>query len=76
VWALRVDVNVLNHEGNLVEAASVAALTALCHFHCPDVTIKGEEIIIHNPEERDPIPLSLHHYPVCVSYAVFNNGYV
>jgi len=73
---VRVDVNVLNHEGNLVDAASVAALTALCHFRCPDVTITGEETIIHSPAERDPIPLSLHHYPVCVSYAVFNSGYV
>lgn len=74
VWALRVDVNVLNHEGNLVDAASVAALTALSHFRCPDVTITGEETIIHDASERDPIPLSLHHYPVCVSYAVFNSG--
>ncbi|XP_021926294.1 exosome complex component RRP45-like isoform X2 [Zootermopsis nevadensis] len=74
VWALRVDINVLNHEGNLVDAASAAALTALSHFRCPDVTIKGEETIIHDPLEKDPIPLSLRHYPVCVSYAIFNKG--
>lgn len=74
VWALRVDINVLNHEGNLVAAASAAALTALSHFRCPCVTITGQETIIHDPSEKDPVPLNLHHYPVCVSYAVFNKG--
>jgi len=74
VWALRVDINVLNHEGSLVDAASAAALTALSHFRCPDITITGEQTIIHDPSEREPLPLCLHHYPVCVSYAVFNKG--
>ena len=74
VWTLRVDINVLNHEGNLVDAASIAALTALCHFRRPDVTTAGEQIVIHDPSERDPIPISLHHHPVCVTYAIFNKG--
>nr|CAD7412530.1 unnamed protein product [Timema poppensis] len=74
VFNLRVDVHVLNHEGNLVEAASIAALTALSHFRRPDVTMTGENTIIHDPSERDPIPVVLHHHPVCVSYALFNKG--
>ncbi|KAK7790710.1 hypothetical protein R5R35_007950 [Gryllus longicercus] len=74
VWAVRVDVNILNHEGNLVDAASLAALTALSHFRRPDVTTTGEQTIIHDPAERDPIPITLHHHPVCVSYAVFDKG--
>jgi hypothetical protein len=74
VWALRLDINVLNHKGNLVAAASAAALSALSHFRCPSVTITGQETIIHDPTEKDPIPLNLHHYPVCVSYAIFNKG--
>nr|CAD7579658.1 unnamed protein product [Timema californicum] len=74
VFNLRVDVHVLNHEGNLVEAASIAALTALSHFRRPDVTMTGEKTIIHDPSERDPIPVVLHHHPVCVSYALFNKG--
>ncbi|KAJ9585222.1 hypothetical protein L9F63_002985 [Diploptera punctata] len=74
VWALRVDINVLNHEGNLVDAASIAALTALCHFRRPDVTMAGELIVVHDPSERDPIPITLHHHPVCVTYAIFNKG--
>jgi exosome complex component RRP45 len=94
VWNLRVDLNVLNHEGNIigkfgriwlqnpglsslsfiVDCASAAALAALAHFRRPDVSTSGEEVIIHTFQEKDPIPIVLHHYPVCVSYAIFNKG--
>lgn len=74
VWALRVDITVLNHEGNLADAASVAALTALGHFQRPDFTAEGGKIIIHSAEEKDTVPITLHHYPVCVSFAIFNSG--
>ena len=36
----------LNHDGNLMDAASIAAITALCHFRRPDVNIVGEEITV------------------------------
>lgn len=36
----------LNHDGNLMDAASIAAITALCHFRRPDVGIVGEEITV------------------------------
>ncbi|XP_071453186.1 exosome complex component RRP45 [Hetaerina americana] len=75
VWQIRVDVSVLNHGGALVDAASIAALAALAHFRRPDVTIDGEEVVVHrDPAERDFLPLSLHHHPVCVSFALFNGG--
>lgn len=46
VWQIRVDVHMLNHDGNLMDAASIAAITALCHFRRPDVGIVGEEITV------------------------------
>lgn len=75
VWAFRVDINVLNHEGNILDCASVAALCALAHFRRPDVTWEGEDFVVHNYRTHDPIPTVIHHYPVCVTYAVFENGY-
>ncbi|KAF5270072.1 hypothetical protein FQA39_LY08484 [Lamprigera yunnana] len=72
VWAFRVDVNVLNHEGNLIECASIAALTALAHFRRPDVSCDGEKTIVHSYSERDAIHTVIHHYPVCISFAIFN----
>lgn len=76
VWAFRLDVNVVNHEGNILDCASVAALCALAHFRRPDVTCDGEEIVVHSYKERDPICTVLHHYPVYATYAIFNNGFV
>ncbi|GAB1859831.1 Exosome complex component RRP45 [Camponotus japonicus] len=74
VWSLRIDINIINHDGNLIDCASIAALAALMHFHRPDVTSTGEEIIIHPASEKDFLPLTLFHYPVCVSFITFENG--
>ncbi|XP_011311379.1 exosome complex component rrp45 [Fopius arisanus] len=74
VWNLRVDINVINHDGNLVDCASIATLAALLHFHRPDVTSTGDEIIIHSFSEKDPLPVTLFHQPVCVSFTTFENG--
>lgn len=46
VWQIRVDVHMLNHDGNLMDAASIAAITALCHFRRPDVGIQGDEVTV------------------------------
>lgn len=74
VWNLRVDINVINHDGNLIDCASIATLAALSHFHRPDVTSNGEDIIVHPFSEKDPLPLTLYHYPVCVSFITFESG--
>lgn len=74
VWAFRVDINILNHEGNLLDCASIAILAALAHFRRPDVSYDGEEITVHSYAERDPICTVIHHYPVCITYALFNEG--
>ncbi|XP_023014200.2 exosome complex component Rrp45 [Leptinotarsa decemlineata] len=74
VWVIRVDINVLNHEGNILDCASIAALAALTHFRRPDVTCDGEEFTIHSLKQRDPIPTVIHHYPVCVTYSIFSGG--
>ncbi|XP_067662910.1 exosome complex component RRP45-like [Haliotis asinina] len=74
VWAIRVDIHALNYEGNLLDAASVAAIAAITHFRRPDVTVSGEEVTVHSPEERDPVPLSVHHMPICCTFAFFTQG--
>uniref|UniRef100_W5M593 Exosome complex component RRP45 n=1 Tax=Lepisosteus oculatus TaxID=7918 RepID=W5M593_LEPOC len=74
VWQVRVDVHVLNHDGNIMDASSIAAITALCHFRRPDVCVQGEEVTVFTPEERDPVPLSIYHMPICVSFSFFEQG--
>ncbi|XP_022254681.1 exosome complex component rrp45-like [Limulus polyphemus] len=74
VWSLRVDVHVMNHDGNLAECAAISAVSSLHHFRRPEVTVAGADVTVHSVEEHDPIPLSLHHIPVCVTFALFNSG--
>jgi exosome complex component RRP45 len=46
VWSIRVDVHFLDDEGNMIDCASIAVITALRHFRRPDVTVIGEEVTI------------------------------
>ncbi|GFY94309.1 3'-5'-exoribonuclease family protein [Actinidia rufa] len=55
VWAIRIDLHILDNAGNLVDAANIAALTALSTFRRPECTLGGEdgqEVIIHPPEVK------------------------
>ncbi|KAM7348656.1 exosome complex component Rrp45 isoform 2-T2 [Cochliomyia hominivorax] len=74
VWILRVDLNVLNHEGNLIDCCSIATLCALMHFRRPEVSLVEDDVIIHTAAEKEPLPMVMHHYPVCVSYCTFDDG--
>lgn len=53
-WMIRVDVHVLNYAGNVTDAASIAAIAALIHFRRPDVSVCGEDFVIHSLTERYP----------------------
>lgn len=47
----------LNHDGNLMDAASIAAITALCHFRRPDVGIQGDEVtVVSRQHTRRALP--------------------
>ncbi|PNJ84016.1 EXOSC9 isoform 8, partial [Pongo abelii] len=37
-------------------------------------SVQGDEVTLYTPEERDPVPLSIHHMPICVSFAFFQQG--
>jgi len=71
VWEIRVDIHILNHEGNMFDAASIAGLCSLSHFRRPDVTLKGDVVTIHPLSERDPVVLGIQHHPVTTTFAMF-----
>ncbi|CAA7400323.1 unnamed protein product [Spirodela intermedia] len=74
VWAVRVDLHIVDNGGNLIDAANIAALAALLTFRRPECTIGGEdgqEITIHPPEVREPLGLIIHHLPVAVTFGIF-----
>lgn len=75
-WQVRVDVHFLHHDGGLVDASCIAVVAALQHFRRPDVSVDGEKVIIHTLTERVPVPLSILHVPVCVTYSFYHGGEV
>ncbi|KCV72763.1 hypothetical protein H696_00341 [Fonticula alba] len=70
VLAIRVDIRVLNDDGSLVDAATCAAIAALLHFRRPAFSVNDAgSVVIHPPTERAPLPLSIHHTPLALSFA-------
>lgn len=46
VWAIRVDIRVLDNEGNILDCAGLATMAALMHFKRPDVTVSGVDVVL------------------------------
>ncbi|KAG8979607.1 hypothetical protein FRB90_008049, partial [Tulasnella sp. 427] len=74
VWHVRLTLHFLSDEGNMLDCACLAGITALRHFRRPEVEVIGEEVIIHSPEERAPMVLSMHHTPICITFALFEDS--
>ncbi|XP_066321766.1 exosome complex component RRP45A-like isoform X1 [Miscanthus floridulus] len=77
VWSVRVDLHILDNGGNLIDAANIAALAALSTFRRPECTVggdDGQQVTVHDPEVRDPLPLTIHHMPIAVTFAYFGEG--
>jgi exosome complex component RRP45 len=72
-WSIRVDVHVLSHDGNLVDASCFAVVAALRHFRKPDTSIEGEVLTVYTPAEREPVPLSWLHSPLCVTFSFYGD---
>ncbi|OLL23903.1 Exosome complex component rrp45 [Neolecta irregularis DAH-3] len=75
-WCLRADVHYLSHDGGLVDATCIAVIAGLLHFRRPDVTVEGEDVTIHPPSERVPVPLAVMHIPICITFSFFLSGTV
>jgi len=71
VWSIRVDVRALDDDGNLGDVCSVAALCSLLHFRKAEVNVQGTTAKAFSEQERVPVPLSIHHLPVPVTFALF-----
>ena len=73
VWAITCNVHVVDHGGNLVDAASLAAVAALMHYRRPEVAVTKSNdhnsgVTMYSVDERAAVPLSLHHIPVSISF--------
>ncbi|KAF2678208.1 hypothetical protein K458DRAFT_349074 [Lentithecium fluviatile CBS 122367] len=73
-FALRADVHIIDHDGGLIDASCIAVMAALQHFRRPDVLVEGEKATVLGLREREPIPLSILHQPLCVTFSYFEEG--
>ena len=65
VQVVYVDVYILDHDGNLIDAAAMAALGALVNAKVGKVEMKGDEVVV-KPGHH---PLPINNYPVSVTFA-------
>lgn len=71
---VRADVHVLDHDGSLVDASCMALVAALMHYRRPDFEVRGEDVEVFDPREREPIKLSMQHQPFCVTFGYYEDG--
>jgi exosome complex component RRP42 len=69
VFVVFVDVYVLNHDGNLIDASALAAMAALMNTKMPNYEIKDGEIKIK--QGYTPLPMKSH--PITVTIGKINN---
>jgi exosome complex component RRP42 len=69
VFVVFVDVYVLNHDGNLIDASAIAAIAALMNTKMPNYEIKDGELKIK--QGYTPLPMKSH--PVTVTVGKINN---
>jgi len=74
VWEISVNLHVIDYDGNILDCANLAALCALAHFRYPAVTVTGTDVQVHPIHERTPQTVRILHFPIIISFALFENG--
>ncbi len=69
VFVVFVDVYVLNHDGNLIDASAIAAMAALMNTKMPNYEVKDGEVKIK--QGYTPLPMKSH--PITVTIGKINN---
>ncbi|KAF2141213.1 uncharacterized protein K452DRAFT_250971 [Aplosporella prunicola CBS 121167] len=75
-FSVRADVHIVDHDGGLIDASCIAVVAALQHFRRSDVAVEGEKVTVFSTREREPVPLSMLHHPLCVTFSYYNTGEV
>ncbi len=65
VQVVYVDIYVLDHDGNLIDAASIAALAALVNSRISKMEMKGDELIVKPGQHQLPV----NNLPVATTFA-------
>ncbi|MCK5022981.1 MAG: RNA-binding protein, partial [Candidatus Aenigmarchaeota archaeon] len=64
VWMVFIDINPINHDGNLLDAAGIAAITALHSAKMPKYD-KKEDKVLYGEDDK---PLPINNMPIPVTF--------
>ena len=70
VWGIFIDIHFINHKGNLIDAAALAAITALLNTRVPKIV--DEKIVRKEFEKKLPV----EHQPITVTVCKLGNKYI
>jgi exosome complex RNA-binding protein Rrp42 (RNase PH superfamily) len=70
VLMIRIDVRIINDDGNLIDAASLAMMGSLFLYRKPHVDVKNGKIQMSSYQDHAPLPLTIFHFPLCVTFAL------
>lgn len=70
VWIVYVDVIVINHDGNLTDASSIAAIAALLNTKMPK--LEKDEETINREELKNPLPM--RDIPIAITIRKMNSN--
>ncbi len=71
VWMIFVDIYIIDYDGNLIDASSIAALAALKNAKFPKLIEEGDDYKIDYEIKTDP--LVLKKKPLCVTFGKIGN---
>ena len=74
IWMVYVDIDVINDDGNLIDAAGIAAIAALTSAKMPKLMLEGEKYSV-NAEVREG-KLPMNGIPVSTTFAKIGNSMV
>ena len=69
VWKIVIDINVINYDGNAIDACLISALSSWLTYKIPFFRIKNNKIYYDNF-----INLTLIHLPISITYGIFLNN--
>lgn len=63
----------MDYDGNLTDAVFLAVITVLMAYRRPDATYNAAngKVTKWSLDEREGIPLSLHHTPLAITFGLF-----
>jgi len=73
VWTIWVDILVLNHDGNIIDASSMATAAALSNLRLPRVNVENDGIKV-DKSSRVPINVDPSRLPLTITFAKLGNS--